>query len=155
MAYVNEILSFLYDLGQTFPRPLETPYQYIARLKRFNTYGSPYYYKETNKLRKRGLVKKLKIDDRNYLYPTKRGLEFIKQNLILIPRNDGFKTLLVFDIPNYKSNSRHYIRRYILKHGFNKVQKSVFISNYFPSDELRNLLKKLKLNPYVKFFCIK
>ena len=71
-------------------------------------------------------------------YSIKRLLEFKKKN----HKWNGKWFLVFFDVPEVQKNKREYLRKFLIKMGFYRYQKSVYLFPYECEKEI-NLIKKI------------
>lgn len=97
-------------------------------------------------------VKKEKNKDAIMLTPkgAKKVLE-IKRRVEGIPgRKDGKWQMVIFDIPEDIRKKRDYFRNGLKRLKYQKVQQSVWVSPYNVFKETQELIRDLKLEPFVK-----
>lgn len=149
------ILEKLDELLEIIPEPIETPYNYIRRLKgHYSEY--PYWrYRETIKrLAQRGWIEKIKQEGREFIKLTKKGKVALLLQKIKVQKEltwDGKWRLIIFDIPEVANRTRDIIRRRLKGLGFLKLQASVYISPYSLSQEIIEYLKLTRLIKYIRF----
>ncbi|MDR3642077.1 MAG: hypothetical protein P4L74_00420 [Candidatus Doudnabacteria bacterium] len=147
---VNDILVFLGGLTDFLPRPLETPYQMVRRIRKLQ-YKE--YYNALYQLKKRGVVKIEKKDGKNFVALTKKGaLEslLIKANIQAQKIWDGKWRLLIFDIPIGANLERDRLRGLLKRYGFKKLQGSVFINPYPLNREAIEYLNQTGLDKFIR-----
>lgn len=113
---------------------------YINRLKRFEKFG---------------LIKKYTTANGNFYTLTARAKALRRQAAIKKLRNDGFSTLITFDIPEKKHKARDTFRRYLLKNGYTQIKESTFIAPFRVSPNLLSLIHVLELHKNISFFSVK
>lgn len=59
--------------------------------------------------------------------------------------------IVIFDIPENKRKLRDFLRQELLMNNFKMLQKSVWITPYFISDDFEKLLKEVGLDYYVRY----
>ncbi|OGE74192.1 MAG: CRISPR-associated endonuclease Cas2 [Candidatus Doudnabacteria bacterium RIFCSPLOWO2_02_FULL_42_9] len=142
----GELLWFLRDMGELIPYPFEGKYQYIKRLKYYDRYKISRAFWE---LDRDGLVKKIKKERKTYYQITNlgraRSLKYIYSRKLRRAKNNGFSTLVMFDIPEEKKKARQFLRRFLIQNGFMMLQKSVFIGPWELLPEFKELLKELQV----------
>ena len=147
---VNDILQFLADAVEFLPRPLETPYQHMRRLRRLE-YKE--YYNAMYQLKKRGVVSIEKKNGKSFVALTKKGsLEtlLIKANVQKQDEWDGKWRLVIFDIPEDADLQRDRLRGLLKRYGFYKLQASVFISPFPLNREAIVYLEETGLNRFIR-----
>ena len=111
---------------------------------------STYYY-HVRKYQKAGLIKpKERKKYGNTFILTDKGRSLIKKPTVRKKRNDGFSTIIMFDIPEERKNARTIFRRYLIRNGYVLIQKSALISPLEVSQELKDLIDELKIKSNVK-----
>jgi DNA-binding transcriptional regulator PaaX len=114
------------------------------------TTRSGFYYAMKG-LEKSGAVQKRKTHQNVLAFSlTPKGKRLLNGPKKLIKRTDGLSTLILFDVPTEKSRQRTIFRRYLVRNGYTLIQKSTLVSPYAVTGELRNLIKELNIEKYVK-----
>jgi CRISPR-associated endonuclease Cas2 len=146
----SEILEFLFDVAQLLPRPLEAPYAWVRRVRRLQ-YKE--YYSAMYKLHKRGVVKIYNKEGKNFIQLTEKGaleLLFEKAALDHTSPPDGKWRVIVYDIPEVACLERDRFRCLLKRHGFLKIQASVFV-HYRPLNRAAiEYLHKSGLHKYIR-----
>ena len=70
-------------------------------------------------------------------------------------RKDGKWQMVIFDIPEDIRMRREYFRSGLKRLEYQRLQKSVWICPYDVLEHTQELIKRFKLEPFVKFFLIK
>lgn len=143
--FTLELLAIIEDLGEGLNEFITTPYGKL----RINSIPRSTYYNALHRLEHKKLVVKHKIGRRNKYQLTEKGRAILKGPLKRNKRIDGNATIIIFDVPEEKSKERSTLRRYLKKEGYIMLQKSVFISPFEISDDLKELIVELKIRPYV------
>lgn len=112
------------------------------------------YYSAIERLSKYGYLTKLKKNKQLCLKLTGKGILKLqritwktqKQNKI----NKKEFCLVIFDIPENKKRIRDLFRRCLYELGFEKLQKSVFISYSDTSQEIKKLIRSCGVDEYVE-----
>ena len=99
----------------------------------------------------------LKRIEKNKYFLTTKGVGRLLE--LRIKRKIGAKQkvkkkyfVLIFDIPEKERGRRDLFRRRLKELGFEKIQQSVWITQYNILKEVKALIKIFDLNSYVKFF---
>ena len=144
------------------PRLLETKHAHIRRLRGYPEYTSlkkfseKSFYTTLRRMEKDKLIKKpVYSRGLNSYIITARGEKMLAENRKLKRRTDEFLTLVVFDIPEEKRRARDTFRRFMLKNGFNILQKSVLIGPFEFSEDCKVLVKDLAIDRYVTVCSVK
>lgn len=116
--------------------------------------GYPNGYYHLRSLEKKKIVVRKKVGNKNLYFLTKKGQK-IRVEKLFKERTDGLLTMAIFDIPTSQNKARTSFRKYLLKNGFVNVQKSVMVSRFLPDDELRGMVKRLKISGFVKLISAK
>lgn len=119
---------------------------------RYEAASRPVIYSTLNRLKRQGLVRVQKKDNKVYYRLTQTGrarvlIRQVFQNKIKPP--DGLSTVIIFDIPEEKRRIRTFLRRLLLRHGFINLQKSVMIAPYELPKEFFQLMAELGIRQYV------
>lgn len=77
------------------------------------------------------------------------------RNKKLIPLKDGIKRIVIFDIPETEKNKRDWIRGELAYHGYEALQKSVWIGTRPLLPELIKAIDFLGMSSYVHIFSVK
>ncbi|MDP4001219.1 MAG: hypothetical protein Q8P83_03185 [bacterium] len=64
-------------------------------------------------------------------------------------RQDGFSTIIIFDIPEQKKKSRDFLRRFLKDNDFVQLQESVYIGRFWLIKDFYELLEELRIKEYV------
>ncbi|MDR3642170.1 MAG: CRISPR-associated endonuclease Cas2 [Candidatus Doudnabacteria bacterium] len=152
--FLSEFLTAVGDATGFF----EWPLQHSEGWRREQLSGVRHkYYQVVYQAKKRGLVRELSKDGRKFLQLTAKGeLQklVMSMNVIKQPRWDGKWRLVVFDIPEDARHKRDSLRWLLKKHGFKKLQASVFISPYSLNREAIIFLNRSGLMPYIRILKI-
>ena len=157
MKLKNELLQFISDMSRMMPRLLETKHAHIRRLRGYpKNFSEKSFYTTLKRMEKDKLIKK-PINSRglNSYIITTEGEKALMRNRKLKKRIDGFLTLVTFDIPEEKRKARDTFRRFMLKNGFNILQKSVLIGPFEFSGDCKILVKDLGIDRHVTVCSVK
>jgi DNA-binding transcriptional regulator PaaX len=145
MTFIQDLFEYIKEIGELLPRPFESKYEHIQRLRKSTYYGS------LKRLEKKGLILKSK-SGRSVSYKiTKKGKSFSFSNQqILIKRKDGLLSIITFDIPEYLMKKRRQFRKYLFRSGFKFLQKSVFVSEFELPGNFRDFCIELEIRKFVK-----
>jgi CRISPR-associated endonuclease Cas2 len=151
----NDIIGAIWEALSTavdmLPRPLETPYEHVRRLRKIEYKD---YYDAMYRMKKRGLVSFQKRQGKNYISLTREGaLEMLlnKANIQKTQEWDKKWRVCIFDIPEDAHLERDRLRWLLKSYGFYKLQASVFISPYSLNREAIAYLQETGLNKYIRF----
>jgi hypothetical protein len=109
------------------------------------------YYFRNRKLSEAGLIKK--VDHKKYgsvLMLTEKGKQLLNKPKKATKRTDGLSTIILFDIPEEKRRERNIFRRYLLRNGYTLIQKSFLIAPFKISGELKELIRELRIEHFIK-----
>ena len=147
MPTLKEEILLTLEEGAYF---LLNPYIY---LKYTSNYSQKSFYTTIRRLEKRGLIQKFKREGIKHLKLTNLGQAVLENHRSdskkHLPAWDQKWRLVIFDVPESKTELRKYLRKYLIKMGFGKVQRSVWISPYGYRKEVSQYLEKLKLKDFV------
>ena len=110
------------------------------------------YYRKLKRFEDHGLIKRIQTRPKRVFVITKKAKLLRHKAIIKELRKDGFSTLVTFDVPEEKHNTRDTLRRYLVRNGYTQIQKSTFISPFKISSDLKDLVEELKLDHNVKVF---
>lgn len=140
--------AFYPDLYQ-----LRREYEKRARRKDFT--------KLISYLKKKGLLKVKKLKEKKALIVTSKGEEKIlkiRNKLIMsVPkkkRKDGKWIMVAFDIPEKRKGTRNYFRGKLEELGFQKFQKSIWITPFDVLKEIKEMIQNLRMEKNVKIFLV-
>lgn len=129
---------------------LLNPYIY---LKYASHYSQKSIYTTVRRLEKRGLIRKFQREGKKHLKLTELGKAVLEKHRADSKKHrppwDQKWRLVIFDVPESKTELRKYLRTYLITMGFGKVQRSVWISPYDYRIEVKQYLKKIKLSDFV------
>lgn len=115
-----------------------------------------------NYLKSQGYIEIANLKEKKGILLTPRGhKKALKVKYLLKPekgelkrRKDKKWVMIIFDIPEKKRKYRDELRGFLYSLGFKSLQKSVWVSPYNILKELREIIKILKLESFVKIFLI-
>ena len=157
MKLKHELLEFIKNIPDALPGLLETKQAHIRRLRGYpKNFSQKSFYTTLKRMEKDKLIKK-PVNSRglNSYVITTEGEKALVRNKKLKRRTDEFLTLVVFDIPEEKRRARDTFRRFMLKNGFNILQKSVLIGPFEFSRYCETLVKDLEIDKYVTICSVK
>ncbi len=142
--FLVALLEAAGDVADVF---LNTPYKGFRMQPR----QRPRFQKGVLNLQQRGIIQS--SDIQGYRFTTK-GRGWFTSSIIKYWRTlklpwDGKWRIVMFDVPNEKSNERNIFRQRLKSLGFQMLQKSVFVIPYPCEEELSRLCRRLKLQSYV------
>ena len=148
--FVSLVLEFLEDVAQLVPRPLESPYAHVKRLRKL-TYKE--YYDAMYHLHRRGVVRIQKQDGKNFIQLTEKGaLETLFEHAGIEKQNvwDKKWRILTFDIPEDAHLERDRLRSLLKRNNFYKLQASVFIHPFPLNKKAIRYLLEAGLSRYIR-----
>lgn len=137
-----EFIDFIKDLGEALNEFLTTPYGQL----RLTNIPQATYYRKVKKFKKAGLIKR---SPNSPIELTNKAKLLLKQPAKKQLRNDGYSTIIIFDIPNDKNRERTIFRRYLLRNRYIQLQESVLISPDELTQETKELINELKIKTFV------
>jgi phenylacetic acid degradation operon negative regulatory protein len=140
-----QILEFIAQAGEGMITFAKTPYGGV----RIGQMPRTTYYHVLDRLEKGKLIVKNKSGRSNSYQLTEKGKAILRGPIKKQNHKDGNATFIIFDIPEEKSKQRQILRRYLKKEGYTMLQKSIFISPHEITQELIDLIRELKIRPYV------
>lgn len=139
----NRILSILKKAGEITSDLFESDSGPRISLR----YG---YYYHIKKMEKQGLIKKIKIKKKIKTYSlTEKGKRMIDIPGVPVRRDDGFSTIIMFDIPESEARKRTIFRRYLIRQGFVQLQGSVLISPNKIDRKIKGLIDEMNIKKYI------
>jgi CRISPR/Cas system-associated endoribonuclease Cas2 len=139
----EEILWLIQDLGELTWRIAITPYGKL----RLHDIPRSTYDRHLRNLARDNYIKVQNIESVRRWSLSRKGLNYLKSFKL---RQDGLSTIIMFDIPQNLSVYRTKLRRFLKNHNYKQLQKSVFISEYALSNEIRDRINELNLRQYIK-----
>ena len=147
---VIDFLDFIFDSVRLLPMPLETPYAYVRRQRRWQPGDGP---KVVWNLNRGGLIDVFEKNNQKFIKLTKKGeLKILMQKATWQKRNvwDQKWRLIMFDIPEGSRKQRNLLRKLLKQAGFIKLQESVFISPYELNRQAIDFLKRSGLMEFIR-----
>ena len=147
---VNDILFSLFAAGEHLLLTFSAP---PSQWRRRGLYGADSYRHAVYKLRKRGAVKVVEKNNKNFLALTEKGkLEALlaKAKLPVSGKWDGKWRLIIFDIPEDVRLQREQLRGLLKKNNFRKLQASVYVNPYPLNREAIRYLEQSGLMDYIR-----
>lgn len=150
-SIVEGILGFLYYAGEMLPRPFETPYDHVKRLRRLE-YKT--YYDTVWRLKRHGLVSITDKNGQRFVKLTAKGqLKMLLAKARLAQSAgawDGKWRIVMFDIPESSKKQRHVFRSLLKGERFYKLQASVYASPFPLNREAVKYLEQSRLIEYIR-----
>lgn len=148
------ILEILHDTADFLPRPFESPYAHLKRVR-----SLPYrkYYDTVKRLQSRGVLTVSEKNGKKFIQLTSKGqLEVLFKQAQLSTRQswDGEWRMIIFDIPENARQRRDQLRRLLKLNGYYGLQDSVFISPYPLNRQAVEYLNKSGLRDYIRILLI-
>ncbi|MCK4782022.1 CRISPR-associated endonuclease Cas2 [Candidatus Parcubacteria bacterium] len=117
-----------------------------------------------NYLKKKGYIKIKNLEEGRGILLTVKGKQ--KALTVEYKLNPKFKSklkkrkdkkwiMVIFDIPEKKRKYRDNFRKFLYNLGFQKLQRSIWISPYEVSKDLEKIIRAFLLDKFVKIFLIK
>lgn len=156
----RQVLLTLFDI------PLGVLYAFDARgyyRKSMNEYFAERSFDRSNfsqsisRLRRMGYINAYLEGSERYFELTTKGFEKIaweQFNRLSIERPDkwdGLFRIVIFDVPQDKSDLRDLLRRKLLKLGFKLIQKSVFAYPFECKKEIEQISYNFSVSRYLKY----
>jgi phenylacetic acid degradation operon negative regulatory protein len=139
----DEILITLYG-GLIY---LLNPYELCYGNQQYTTNS---IYQAVTRLEKLGLLKKHRKEKKIYLQLTEKGEKVVryhrKTGAHSWRRWDNKWRVVIFDVPEKRAELRRYLRNYLKRLGFSKVQRSTWISPYDFEKLINHFAQKMKLS---------
>jgi len=159
-SLVQDVLEFLISLGEMVPRPFESPYEHMRRLRRAAR-GIPEPKKWEYNRAIRQLVERKQViisreEGKVFIQLTQKGkLNALFKRLSHVKSKgskwDGKWRLMIWDIPETSRKQRDAVRWFVKSLGFYQLQRSVFIlPSELPIDAV-NYLEESGLNKFIRF----
>ena len=133
----GEVVFKSYAKMQLIKMPRST---YYTKLKRFERYG---------------LISGSKVGEGRVFIITSKAKALRRKPAAKNLRKDGFSSLIIFDIPEEKHNARDTFRRFLIRNGYTQIKESCFVSPFSVSEDLKELVRELKLEKNISFFSAK
>lgn len=119
--------------------------------------GQKDFWRDLSRLKKLGLVETETRDGFVKVKLTEEGeSEYLKIKIYQTgPLARGLICVVVFDIPEKKREERKLLRFFLKEFGFEKIQKSVWISPFDVAEPLIEFVKARKLDGWIRVFTAK
>ena len=150
-TFLGEFLTSVGRGSGLFEWPLE--YSDAWRRKQLSGRDRKQYYNVVAAARKKGLVKQISKNGKNFLELTAKGeLQRLFVNMAVLKQNkwDGKWRILIFDIPEDAREKRNHLRGLLKKNNFVKLQQSVFINPYPLNREALRYLNQTGLKAFIR-----
>ncbi len=148
---VEAILEVLWYAAERLPRPFETPYEHVKRLRRLERKT---YTDTVSQLKRQGLISVTIKNNEKFITLTSKGqlkVLLAKACLRVLPKKwDGKWRMIIFDIPEGSRDRRAQLRNLLKNNGFFKLQSSVFINPYALNSQAIDYLYASGLNQYIR-----
>ena len=95
-----------------------------------------------------GLLQSVNSNNISKIVPTKSGLERLSSLLPRLKRQakwSGSLWLVTYDIAEDHKKDREVLRRFLLDQGYGKLQDSVYVAPFDPTDEVRRAVNHLSI----------
>lgn len=109
-------------------------------------------------LKKNGFIRIKELENKEAIILTPKGfkkLVRIKYKINRKRRRDGRCQMILFDIPEKRNRDRDLFRSMIKTLGYQRFQKSIWISPYDITKETQKIIRELNLIPYVRLLLVK
>ncbi len=144
--------KLLKDGGRALNDFIDTSQEYDKRI-----YGA--IYKSLYSLGRGGYIRQ-KRDDKNqsFFHLTPKGrlkiFKYLHLEKLKIRKWDGHWRVIIFDIPERLRKWREYMRLKLKELGFHPLQESVYITPYFVTGELDEILKEWGLRRFFRYLTL-
>ncbi len=127
--------------------------KYFKKRKKQNFYSTIYQLKRSGNL-------KIKItkDGKGYILTPKGERKILKIKIKNLKKKldpQKYWLMVIFDIPEKRRKDRDLFRSLLYNLGFQKIQQSVWVSPYDVYKELKEVIKRLGINRYIKILKVK
>jgi hypothetical protein len=114
-------------------------------------------YERLQYLRKNRLVNLERIGENIRTSLTAKGrLKLLKMRVLAAPRlSDGQRVYVSFDFPNPQRKARDAFRRFLKRHGFSKLQQSLWVSGRDVSTIIREFAESTGADDWIKILIAK
>lgn len=161
--FVLEGMADMYiSSGQLYHLPLNLLVGYLIKHlieKSKKTISKPKIKQILNNLEKREIIDLVEVDDKVFVQINEKGkplvLRYSIKELLDLKRKkkkwNGKWFLVFFDVPELQRNKRDILRRFLLKIGFYRYQKSVYLFPYECEKEVVLIKKIVEGAKYMKY----
>lgn len=138
-----------------FPRkyPEARIWRNILGLDDGYTFKKSNFSKVLNKLSKEGFIVRSGAKKKAVWSITSQGKKFLK-NEFIYPKSDGRQRIFIFDIPEKDRKKRRWVRSELLAHGYEQLQKSVWIGDAPIAEDFWTRIQDFNLEKCVHLFSI-
>ena len=154
-SVTGDVSSDILDIWtKTHPMRLKsilyTGQDYYKIKKRYkNKHGKHKVYQLISYLKRKGYIQTPELENKEGVILTPAGIEKIlsvyEKTFKLSKRKDGKLQMILFDISEEKRDKRSTLRINLVKLGYRKLQKSVWISPYDVLKETQDIIKDLNI----------
>lgn len=107
-----------------------------------------------NRMKQQGLVARDGVKKNTIWCITKKGRKRFGSFNLELPKDDGQKRLVVFDIPEKERRKRGWLRVQLRVYGFKPLQKSVWLGTRPFSVKFLKEANDLGISDYIHIFCL-
>jgi len=114
-----------------------------------------------NYLKRKGYIQIANLKEKKGILLTPKGKQRVLRTKFLLENSSNFKKrkdgkwlMVIFDIPEKKRRLREEFRKFLYSLGFQKLQKSVWVSPYDVQKQLEEIIRTYQLDPFVRIFLI-
>ncbi len=156
----NQLLYALFDIPAVTLYTFDVRGYYRASLREYfseESFERANFSHNISRLKRLGLINIYLEGNERYVELTPKGFEKItweKFNQLKVERPekwDGLFRIVMFDIPQEKSDLRDLLRRKLLKIGFRLIQKSVFAYPFECKKEIEQISYHFSVSRYLKY----
>ncbi|TLS38339.1 phenylacetic acid degradation operon negative regulatory protein PaaX [Pseudalkalibacillus caeni] len=113
-----------------------------------------------SRMNKQGWVKARRKGNKSFYYLTDRGIRRIEEaanRIFKLQQDDwdGQWRMLMYTIPEEKRNIRDELRKELVWSGFGSLSTSTWISPNKLEDQVKSMIDKYEIEPYIHFFVAK
>ena len=123
-----------------------SPNRFFNELEKSSGYSRKTLEQSMRRARQQGLIEELD----NKLRLTVLGQRMARPYSAGKLKNG--KLMIVFDVPENQATARRQLRLLLRKWGFKQSQKSVWVSDYDHRESVKEAIKELRLQGYVKLY---
>lgn len=166
LALTRRVLSFIGEtIGQSLEESIDSQRfqaawlvggrELVAHIKKSKQEAA--LRRAIQALKQRKFLEEHKRGKRLILTLTNKGkIAFLQEKLRLANAyQDGYLSLVSFDIPEQERWARSLFRRFLKDCGFKKIQKSLWATDHAVHQQLLSLIKELKIEKWVQVFLAK
>jgi len=175
LPFTDKFLWMVYNFFEETEKLLEPPYIFkLKSWRRITPLDDEFwtnferkqrkkqFFQFVNYLKKKGYIQIAILKGRQGILLTTKGKRKVLKTKFNLEasssqfkkRDDGKWLMVIFDIPEKKKRLREDFRKFLYSLGFQKLQKSVWVSPYDVQKQLDEIIRIYNLDNFIRIFLI-